>query len=42
MAAHRVSGYGDAGAVERGEGGEEGGGEFRGYIGFHFVVGGPG
>lgn len=37
-----MAGYGDPGGIELGEGGIEGGGEFGSYVGFHFVVFGPG
>lgn len=39
VAAHRVACDGDAGGVERGEGGEEEGGKLGCYVGFHLVVG---
>jgi hypothetical protein len=40
--AHGVTCYGNARGVEFGEGGVEGGGEFAGDVGLHFVAAGPG
>jgi len=42
MSSHRMTRYGDAGRVEFWKGGEERLGKFASYVGFHFVVCGPG